>query len=343
VIVPARNEARYIRRCAQALLAQTYPNLELIVVDDRSTDATPAILAELQAAEPAGTQRLRVLRGLPPPAGWAGKAHALWQGAQAARGEWLCFVDADTFAGPELIAAAWTTAEASAADLFSLLTYQRLETFWERVVMPVVFSALAVGFPTEAVNDPARPEAIANGQFILIRRAVYDALGGHAALRGSIVEDKELAERVKRQGYRLLVADGRALAETRMYVSLSEMWEGWTKNIYLGMRDRPGLLAFGGLVALTGALALPAWLLAGLAWLARGGRWPAAAVSAQAAAVWAAVVRARARVSREMGLPPAYAFSLPLGALVFAGLMFSSTWRVLTRQGVTWKGRRYEG
>jgi chlorobactene glucosyltransferase len=337
VIVPARNEARNIERCLSALLAQTYRNFEVIVLDDRSSDDTGPILARLAAANP----RLRVLPGEPLPPGWAGKPHALAQGVAAARGQWLCFVDADTFAQPSLLAATYATAQAYHADLFSILPGQKLGTFWEKVVMPVVLSGLAFGFPPERVNDPQRPEAVANGQFILIRRPVYDAVGGHAALRASLVEDKDLAEAVKGAGYRLVLADGHELAETRMYTSLAELWEGWTKNMFLGLQGRPWLLLLGAVASLAGALALPAWLLAGLIWLARGGGLPAALVCLEAAAVWAFVLYARAAVAHGLGISRWYAASLPLGAGVFAAMMLTSTMRVVTGRGVVWKGRTY--
>jgi chlorobactene glucosyltransferase len=341
VIVPARNEARNIWRCVEGLLAQSYPNLAVIVVDDGSTDATPDVLAAL-AAGPGAEAALRVVGGAPLPPGWAGKPHALVQGVRAAPPDaaWYCFVDADTFAHPDLIAAAHAAALAHGADMLSLFTHQELKTFWERAVMPLVFSALAVGFPPERVNDPARPEAVANGQFILIRRETYEAVGGHAALRGSIVEDKALAENVKRGGHRLVLADGRAVARTRMYTGLGEVWRGWTKNIYLGLDGRAGLLAVGILTALAGALFLPGWLLAGLAWLALGGGTPAALVLGQALAAWLAVAVIRAEVSRELGIPRWYALTLPLGSAVFALMMLASARR--GRRGVQWKGRTYE-
>ena len=338
VIVPARNEARNIRRCVAGLLAQRYPNLAVIVVDDGSTDDTPRILAELARTSP----RLRVVTGEPLPPGWAGKPHALAQGVQAAPPEaaWFCFVDADTFAEPDLIGAAYAAALTHGAEMLSLFTFQELNTFWERVIMPLVFSALAVGFPPERVNDPARPEAVANGQFIFIRRETYAAVGGHAALRGSIVEDKALAENVKRAGHRLLLADGRALARTRMYAGLTEVWQGWTKNIYLGLDGRLPLLLVGILTALAGALFLPGWLIAGTAWLANGGGLPAGLVTAQAVLTWVAVALVRTEVSRELGLPRWYALTLPLGAALFAAMMIVSALR--GRRGVRWKGRTYQ-
>jgi chlorobactene glucosyltransferase len=337
VMVPARNEARNIGRCLEALLAQTYPRLELLVVDDRSTDATGRIVAELAQRD----SRLHAICGRPLPPGWAGKPHALVQAAGRARGEWLCFVDADTFARPELLEASLAEAQAQQADMFSILTAQQLGTFWEKAVMPLVFTALAAGYAPEHVNNPRRPEAIANGQFILIRREVYDAVGGHAALHDSITEDKQLAENVKRAGYRLVLADGRQVAETRMYTSLAELWEGWSKNIYLGLQGQPGLLLLGVAATLSGALLLPAWPLAAALWLARGGGTRAAVVLAQAGAAWGHILYARAGVLRQFGLPAWYGLTLPLGSLIFGAMMVNSSLRILSGRGVTWKGRRY--
>jgi chlorobactene glucosyltransferase len=339
VIVPARNEARNIRRCVEALLAQTYPNYELIVLDDRSTDETPVILNELAQRD----SRLRVLVGADLPPGWAGKPHALFQAAKAARGEWLCFVDADTFVAPEALASVFAKAQETGADLFTIMTDQEMRTFWERVILPLVFTALSVGFSPRRVNNPKRKDAIANGQFIFIRRAVYEAVGGHEALKNSIVEDKDLAVLVKRSGYRLVVADGRQVAATRMYTSLPEMWEGWTKNIFLGLKGSVGMLllgAFGAFVSLMAALALPLWLAVGLA-LGAAGSGLGWIVAGEAALLWGYLIFWRLLVLRGMRIPDWYALTVPLGAGLFAAMMFTSAWKVLSGRGVTWKGRRY--
>ena len=168
VCVPARNEEYNLRNCVEAILAQTYPNFELIVLDDRSTDATPAILKELSR-----DRRLYTLNGSSLPAGWAGKPYALHQASVIAQGDWLCFVDADTFLAPEALASCYAKAMETKADLFTVLTFQITGTFWERVVLPLVMTALSVGFSPRKVNDPARSDAIANGQFIMIKRTVY--------------------------------------------------------------------------------------------------------------------------------------------------------------------------
>ncbi len=358
IIVPARDEERNIRRCVKALLAQTYPNFELIVLDDHSKDATPGILKELAAHDP----RLQVLGGEELPPGWVGKTHALDQAAAHATGEWLCFVDADTFVSPEALSSVYAAADEAAADLFSILTFQEVVSFWEKTVLPVVFTAISVGFSPRRVNDPHTKDAMANGQFILIKRAVYTAVGGHAALRDSIVEDVDLALRVKHSGFRLILADGRLVARTRMYTALSEMWEGWTKNIYLGLRDSPGMLALGALgafLSVCAALALPLWLASGVLWWISGsisllhpisvlgavrGISPmlgGGLVSLEAALIWADLLWTRFKVCREMMIPGGFALTTPLGAAVFAAMMIASAWKVLSGSGVTWKGRRY--
>jgi len=340
VCVPARNEERNIRACVESILAQDYPNFEIIVLEDRSTDATGELLRGLAAQN----DKLRVINGSDLPKGWAGKPHALFQASAAARGEWLCFVDADTFLSPATLSSCYAKALETQADMFTIMTFQVMGSFWEKVVMPIVMTALSVGFSPRKVNDPKSEDAIANGQFILIKRSVYDAIGGHESVKDQIVEDKAISEQVKWNGYRLIVANGYSVAKTRMYTSLPEMWEGWTKNIYLGLSDRPSLMllgAFGVFVLLVAALVLPLWPFLGGYWYIHRGGWLAITVIVQSLLLWAIIIYARARVAISMGISPWYAFTLPLGSAVFAGMMFTSAWRVLSGKGVIWKGRIY--
>jgi chlorobactene glucosyltransferase len=340
VCVPARNEERNIRACVGSILAQDYPYFEVIVLDDRSTDATPQILHQLSTQN----SKLKVIRGSDLPSGWAGKPHALFQASAAAQGAWLCFVDADTFLSPQTLSSCYVKAIETKADMFTIMTFQILGSFWEKVVMPIVMTALSVGFSPRKVNDPNSKDAIANGQFILIRRPVYDAIGGHESVKDQIVEDKAIAEQIKWNGYRLIVADGHSVARTRMYTSLPEMWEGWTKNIYLGLSDRPSLMllgVFGALILLVAALVLPLWPLLGILWYSRGGDWLALTVIAESLILWTIVIYARARVAIGMGISAWYACTLPLGAAMFAAMMFTSTWKVLSGKGITWKERMY--
>ena len=340
VCIPARNEERNIRACVEAVLAQDYPNLEVIVLDDCSTDSTLVMLAELASRD----ARLRPISGSDLPNGWAGKPYALHQASAAARGPWLCFIDADTFISPITLSSCYVKALQTRADLFTIMTFQLMGSFWEKVVMPLVMTGLSAGFSPRKVNDPNRKDAIANGQFILVKRAVYDAIGGHESVKDSIVEDKAIAEQVKWNGYRLIVADGMQLARTRMYTSLPEMWEGWTKNIYLGLRDQPSLTAlgiFGAFLSVIVSLVLPAWPILGAFWYLNEGGWMAATVIIESLLLWAYLIYARSKIAEKMNISPWYAFTTPLGAAVFGAMMFISTWKVLSRQGVTWKGRVY--
>jgi len=343
VCIPARNEERNIRPCVEAVLAQDYPNFEVIVLDDRSIDSTPVILADMASRD----LHLRSISGSDLPKGWAGKPHALHQASAVARGArsaWLCFIDADTFLSPATLSSCYANALETQADMFTIMTFQTLGSFWEKVVMPLVMTGLSAGFSPRKVNDPKRKDAIANGQFILVKRTVYDAIGGHESVKGSIVEDKAIAEQVKWNGYRLIVADGMKMAHTRMYTSLPEMWEGWTKNIYLGLRDQPSLMAlgvFGAFLAVIVSLVLPAWPLLGVFWYWNGGGWMAMTVILESLLLWTYMIYARSMIALKMGISPWYSLTTPLGAAVFGAMMFTSAWNVLSRKGVTWKGRVY--
>ena len=211
--------------------------------------------------------------------------------------------------------------------------------------MPLVMTALSVGFSPHKVNDPKTRDAIANGQFIFIKRSVYDAIGGHESVKDQIVEDKAISEQVKWNGYRLVVADGMKVLSTRMYTSLATMWEGWTKNIYLGLRDHPSMLllgAFGALLALIAALFLPIWPVLGLLLYIKTGDVLALGIIAQALTVFGVLILMRARVTRAMNISAWYAWTTPLGAGVFASMMLTSAWKVISGTGVTWKGRLYK-
>ena len=341
ICIPARDEERNIHACVESVIRQDYPNFEVIVLDDRSTDTTPEILRGF------ATQNdiLHIIHGSDLPPGWAGKPHALYQASAAARGEWLCFVDADTFLAPGGLSSCYAKAIGTHADMFTVMTFQILGSFWEKTIMPLVMTALSVGFSPRKVNDQKRRDAISNGQFILIKRSVYEAIGGHASVRDQIVEDKALAEQVKWNGYRLIIADGQHVARTRMYTSLPEIWEGWTKNIYLGLRDQPALLwlgVIGAFLAMVVALFMPIWPLLGLIWYVQGGGALALGVILKSITLWAVLMYFRAQVAMGMKISPWHALTTPLGAAVFGAMMFASAWKVISRRGVTWKGRTYQ-
>jgi chlorobactene glucosyltransferase len=333
IVVPARNEERSIERCVRSLLAQRWLDLDVIVVDDRSSDATPQILERLAREDP----RLRVVRGEELPAGWIGKPWALEQGTRLARGEWLLFTDADSFHDPAGAASALWFATRAGVDALSIATRQELDTFWERATLPSILGMiLFVSGPLGAVNDPAKPQkAIANGQYILVSRHAYDALGGHAALRGEIVEDVAFARRLKADGrFRFVLAGGQRLASVRMYHSLGEIWAGFTKNVYVGADGNLAALA-GGIVFCSAISVAPPLLAARAVAARRYGD----ALEALAASV--AVVATASWGMRRAAFPRRLALLQPLGTAFFAAVIANSTWSVLSGRGVKWRGRRY--
>ncbi|MEP6545529.1 glycosyltransferase family 2 protein [Microcoleus vaginatus GB1-A2] len=248
VIVPAYNEAENIRDCAIAILESTplsAENLEVLIVDDRSTDDTLAIGQTLQ--QQLNDPRLKILAGQPRPANqyWAGKNWACAQAVQVATGDFLLFIDADVRLKPGAIETAIATAETEKIDLFTCMPALVCECFAEWLVQPIMFNHLAVCYDFTAVNDPSKTDsAFAGGPFMLFRRSAYEKIGGHEAVAGEIVEDVELARRIKRRGLKLGLYSGSNLASVRMYRSWNALWEGWTKNLYLGANRSWGLMVY---------------------------------------------------------------------------------------------------
>jgi hypothetical protein len=223
--VPARNEEACIGRCLQSLVEQAGVDFELIVVDDASTDRTREIAQSFPS--------VRVVEAGALPEGWIGKNNALTAGARQARGEWLLFTDADTVHLPGSLASSLAEAKEHGAALLSYSPEQEVRGFWEKAVMPVIFADLASTFSPSRVSDPGSPAAAANGQYILISREAYDAVGGHAAIASSLLEDVALARLVKRSGRRIFFRYGADAVRARMYRSFAQLREGWTKNLAL--------------------------------------------------------------------------------------------------------------
>ncbi|MEG4027012.1 MULTISPECIES: glycosyltransferase family 2 protein [unclassified Microcoleus] len=248
VIVPAYNEAENIRDCARSILESTplsVDNLEVLIVDDRSTDDTLAIAQTLQ--QHLNDPRLKILAGQPRPTNqyWAGKNWACAQAVQIATGDFLLFIDADVRLKPGAIETAIATAETEKIDLFTCMPALVCECLAEWLVQPIMFNHLAVCYDFTAVNDPSKTDsAFAGGPFMLFRRSAYEKIGGHEAVAGEIVEDVELARRIKRAGLKLGLYSGSDLASVRMYRSWSALWEGWTKNLYLGANRSWGLMVY---------------------------------------------------------------------------------------------------
>jgi chlorobactene glucosyltransferase len=343
IIVPARDEERNIRRCVQSLLEQDYANCEVIAVDDGSTDATGQILDDLVHTHPNG-KRLWILRLRDLPPGWAGKPHAIHSGVQEAQGQWLLFTDADTWHAPNALRSALAQAIDEKADLFTLGSQQELPTFWDRVLMPMAYLGISMLYPPRLVNDPASPVAVANGQYILIRRSVYDQLGGYARpdLRGTLLDDRDLAQIVKDSGFRLRFVEGLELVHVHMYHGLADIWRGWRKNAYLGNRGGWAfvLLELFGLPMIS-IVPFLVPLLANLTRTQRGRGISATEANVMTALELVPLLSYRVWLNRQLTVPWYYAFTHPIAGAIFEGILGQSMFRILTKRGVDWRGRQY--
>ncbi len=337
VVIPARNEAHNIERCVRSALAADYPRLEVVAVDDHSTDGTGAILSRLALEDP----RLRVLTPAPLPPDWFGKQWACTAGANASSGDVIAFFDADTVQTPDLIPRAVNAMRSRDADFLTVAGTQELGTFWERVIQPQVFSVMLMRYGgTETVNDSRHASnKIANGQCIFVRRSAYVETGGHAAVRGKVAEDLAMAQHYFRLGRRAYVVLGLNQLSTRMYTSLRELIGGWGKNLYAGGRDSVPFGAVGR--ALTPFLLCSPWLSTLLPPLIL--MLAAFGLVGHDALVWAAIATA-ANLIWWLGayawlrLSPIYALFHPLGA---AMMLYVSLGAIARGGNVRWKDREY--
>ena len=326
-VIPARNEAATIAGCVAALRASDHPALEILVFDDGSTDGTAAL------AEAAGA---RVLGGDdgPLPPGWKGKPWALARATRGLDADWLVFVDADVRVHSAALSRVHTRALADEADFLSGFGKLEMGSFWEKVIQPSVGGLILAGNDLDAVNDPERTDkVIANGQLILVRRAAYDDVGGHGAVRDDILDDVGLARAFVAKGYRIRVLFLRELFSCRMYVNLRELWFGWTKNLYAGLgyrRDRVVFLIGFLLVDMLLPYALVPW-----------GAWSGnAEILAWGIGLVALIHAVRLYMDRLFGQELLYGLLQPLGAAMLIGLLADSSRRSRTGR-VRWKGRSY--
>lgn len=320
VVVPARDEARNIAACVASVKASDLADVDLVVFDDGSTDGT----AELAAGA-------RVIRGEggPLPEGWKGKPWAIQRAMQAVDAEWTLFLDADVRVHPAALSRALSYAIDNELDLLSGLGKLDMGSFWEKVIQPSVGGLILAGNDLDVVNDPTRPEkVIANGQFILVRTETWRRLGGHELVKDDILDDIGLARAFSSRGGKVRCLFMRELFSCRMYTGFTELWHGWTKNLYAGMHYKIGTV-----IVLIGFLTL--YFLV-----------PPVAVVFDAGhrAGWAAVLVlgqiVRFRMDLIFGQDPKYGLLQPLGAACLIGLLIDSVRR--SRGGtIRWKGRTY--
>ena len=325
VIVAARNEEADLPGCLDDLLAQDYPDLEIVVVDGASTDRTREVA---RARGP----RVRLIEEPPLPAGWVGKNWGCEVGARAARGAWMLFTDADVRYHPAAVRTTVEWAEQEGAALATLAPRITTVSFWERVVLPFYIQMVLTYFRAPRVNLDRSRSAMANGQYWLTDRASYAAIGGHAAVRGFVLEDVRIAQLYRASGRRIRLAWAPELLRTRMYRDRREMAEGLLKNIH-GIRFSLGRQV-GFLVALVGLYWLP------LALLPYGLLVGSAVLAAAGALLVAALFGKHAALAHATGTPAAYGLLYPLAVGFYLGLLLRSL-NTGRRRTVAWKGRAY--
>lgn len=343
VIIPAYNEAANIEACITAVLESTDQNLEVLVVDDQSTDATAAIVHLIQ--ESRQDLRLKLLAGQSRPDGevWVGKNWACTQAVQQVKGEFLLFIDADVRLKPKSIETTIAYAQQEKIDLLSLALVILCRHWSEWLVQPIVVSLLGVGFDFAPVNDPNSETAFAAGPFMLFRRSAYDAIGGHAAVHDQVVEDVELSRRIKQKQLKLWYGLGRDLAEVQMYRSFSALWEGWTKNWFMGSNRNYRAALYCVFVTFM-IFALP-WIgfVSGLIDLGLSSLtlWNAIGLGLSAIAIF---LHYRIRCESEpfTQISPQNWWMTGAGGLVVCAIVFASIIKTETGWGWTWRGRQLE-
>ena len=336
IIVPARDESANIGACLAALLAQDYPRLAIVVVDDESTDDTAAIVRRLSTQD----RRIVLMQSPPLPPGWTGKVNACAAGARAVAdaAEWLCFVDADIRAQPALIASAIGAASREAIDLLTLAPRQELQSFAERLVLPCGFYLLSFSQNLARMQAADSDDAAATGQFMLIRRAAYEDVGGHAAVSRSIVEDLDLARLMKRRGHRVLMQDATALMSVRTYTGWATLWPGLARTLVdlLGGPTATLVTTAAGVTLAWAIVLIPAFDLAGCA----AGTQNACLAAVPALVGAAAAFGLHLAGAAYFRIPLIYGLLFPLGYTAGAVIALDGL-RRRTSGRVRWKGRIY--
>ena len=344
VVIPAFNESLNIRRSLRSVFQSLPPcgNWHVVVVDDMSTDST-ADMAQECAKQMDQLNRFTLIQAGPRPANerWVGKNWPCSKAMEQLKSSWVLFIDADVELRPTALRRALVQAIDERADLFSVAPRLVCTCLAEWMVQPIMASLLGLGFPIVEANDPSSDVAFAAGPFMLFRRSAYDAIGGHRALAGEVVEDLALARTIKTSGFRLRYVLGLDAVDLQMYPNLSALWEGWTKNWFLGLdRNIPKALAAGGVVVLM--FASP-WILlptcAVLAVVLLGPTVMIVASSLLAAMALVLQIVLRFWIQDRFGVPVRFWWLMGAGGLLVGAIAPVSVWRSITGRGWTWKGR----
>ena len=338
VIVPARDEEKNIGLCLSRLFKQDHAHYEIIVVDDRSSDRTPHLLENFKKLSPVPFKVVRIEK-LPPD--WTGKNHAMFVGSKAASGDWLLFTDADTSHSEHSVHTALRTAVENHIDCLTLAGQVECRSFWEKTVQPLAVSSLALWFNTPELNEPHSRTVLANGQFLLVKKSAYEKIGGNEAVKSKVVEDVELAKEFKRAGLKVRFLNGTLLYSTRMYTSLSQIVNGWTR-IFIHLFEKKALPIAHKIFLFLFFSIFPFAVLAAekLLWLGgRPGFSPLLFGVSGAVCAWIVLVRFFG--NRLLNANPWYALLHPLGSVVMTWILLVCVGRIAFNRRSEWRGDRY--
>ncbi len=343
MLVAAKDEQENIESCVRSLLTQDYPNLELIVVDDRSNDETPKILRRLEQ-ESGG--RLQVIHIVHLRDGWFGKNNAMREGVETSTGEWLCFTDADCRQiSTKTLSVAMQEALRHRADFLTVTPVLEMNTLWEKITQPICAQTLLFWFQPRRVNDSQKSTAYANGAFMLMKRSCYKTIGGHERVKTEVNEDIQMARFAKAAGLVLRMVENDDLYRTRMYGSVADAWRGWSRIFFGSLKSarRLGLsmLSLGMfsilpwivlILSLIGRIECsptdaPTWNMLLLAW--------AGVILVCQAAVW--------QFYRFLSIGRVWSLTYPLGAAAALGMLFNALFKQIGLADTTWRGTTYRG
>lgn len=338
ILIPSRNEAgRILGQSVQSVLAQDYEQLEIILVNDRSTDDTESILRSIAVTD----KRLRVINGVEPPAGWLGKPNALQQALEAARGQWILTIDADMILEEAAVGVAISQALAAEYDVLTLMPHFETRSFWERVFTPAWLLVLFVSYPFANSNNPKVKPNVAFGAFMLMRREALARVGEFGAVRADVLEDVRLAELIKSSGARYHIGHAPNLARTRMHYNFREIWNYLSRCMFAAMHYS---FLFSSLYILIGyAFVVAPPFIAAVCVLMFAAGWSnewSSVLLVPSLAIWGIQVAALIPICKKCDVPWRYALSTPLGLSLFYTALLLSTIKILRGKGVTWKDRR---
>ncbi|MCK4365564.1 MAG: glycosyltransferase [Thermoplasmatales archaeon] len=347
IVIPARNEGHRIGECIKTLKSQTYPNLEIIIVDD-STDNTVEVIKTIAKDD----KRFKIIKQKKLPNGWVGKPFALQQGSKIATGEWLLFIDADTFYDPVIIERSVEYALRNKLDMLSLAPRHICKSFWEKVIQPIPLGAIVALLPLAKTNDPKSKVALAIGPFIMIKRSTFNELDGYQTIKGYINDDTQLAKLVKSSGFKLGIANAQSMMNLKMYERFSEIWEGWSKNVFLGMIQNRRIkskslqllllfiiefILFVLLVFPSLALIIPILI----ALITRSLLFQYFLIFAALTWIISVISFVFVQISHKIGKARYAPLTLLLGGIIFIMIFLNSGIKTLSGKKVTWKGREY--